>query len=72
VTELPESAPDLPRNSRVTVKFQHRGEPCCEGVFTGSPPWRGFDGRFYVWVMTYGAGFIAVPVEDVEVRHARR
>jgi hypothetical protein len=72
VTAMPEGAPDIPRNSRVTVKFWHKGEPWSEGVFTSSPPWRGFDGRFYVWVMTYKAGFVAVPVEDVEVHHARR
>jgi hypothetical protein len=71
VSVLPGGAPDLPRNTRVTVKFWHRGEPMLEGVFTSSPPWRGFDGRFYVWVMTYTAGFIAVPVEDVEAHHAR-
>jgi hypothetical protein len=71
VAVLPDTAPDLPRNSRVSVKFWHRGMPWCEGVFTSSPPWRGFDGRFYVWVMTYAAGFIAVPVDDVEVRRAK-
>jgi hypothetical protein len=71
VAELPDSAPDLPRNSRVTVKFRHNGADRCEGAFTASPPWRGFDGLFYVWVMTCAAGFIAVPVENVEVRHAK-
>ena len=71
VTALPESAPDLPRNSRVTVKFQHRGLPWSEGVFTSSPPWRGFDGRYYVWVMTCAEGFIAVPTDDVIVRRER-
>jgi hypothetical protein len=72
MTTLPESAPDLPRSSRVTVKFWHQGIPQSEGVYTSTPLWRGFDGRFYVWVMTYRAGFIAVPVEDVEVHHAKR
>ena len=65
VAALPEKAPELPRNSRVSVKFWHDGVSHCEGVFTSSPPWRGFDGRFYVWVMTYTAGFIAVPVNNI-------
>jgi hypothetical protein len=65
----PEAAPEIPRNTRVTVQFRHAGEPRCEGVYTSSPPWRGADGRYYVWVMTYAAGFIAVPTDDVtEVR----
>jgi hypothetical protein len=68
VTTMPDSAPDLPRNTRVSVKYWHEGQPCLEGTFTASPPWRGFDGRFYVWVMTSGAGFIAVPVEDVTIK----
>ena len=72
VATLPETAPDIPRNTRVSVKFWHRDTPHQEGVFTASPPYRGFDGRFYVWVMTYAAGFIAVPVEDVTVVQRRR
>jgi hypothetical protein len=67
VAVLPETAPDIPRNSRVSVKFWHRGDPHHEGVFTSSPPWRGFDGRFYIWCMTYTAGWIAAPVEDITV-----
>jgi hypothetical protein len=72
VATLPETAPDIPRSTRVSVKFWHRDMPHHEGVFTASPPYRGFDGRFYVWVMTYAAGFIAVPVEDVTVVQRKR
>ena len=72
VATLPETAPDIPRNTRVSVKFWHKDMPHHEGVYTSSPPYRGFDGRFYVWVMTYAAGFIAVPVEDVTVIQRRR
>lgn len=72
VGTLPATAPDIPRNTRVSVKFWHKDMPHHEGVFTSSPPYRGFDGRFYVWVMTYAAGFIAVPVEDVTVIQRRR
>jgi len=68
VATMPEAAPVLPRNTRVSVKFRHEGSPHQEATYTASPPWRGFNGRFFVWVMTYEAGFIAVPVEDVEVK----
>lgn len=72
VAELPAAPPDIPRNSRVSVKFWHQDRPRQEGVYTATPPFRGFDGRFYVFVMTYEAGFIAVPLEDVTlVRRAR-
>jgi hypothetical protein len=64
---LPDAPPDIPRGTRVSVKFWHNNMPWQEGVFTSSPPWRGFDGRFYIWVMTYAEGFIAVPVEDVTI-----
>lgn len=72
VATLPETAPDIPRGSRVSVKFWHEGNPHSEGIFTSTPPFRGFDGRFYVFVMTYAAGFIAVPVEDVTVVQRKR
>ncbi|WP_027188211.1 hypothetical protein [Desulfovibrio cuneatus] len=71
---LPE-APDLPRNTRVTVNFWHNGQPEQEGVWTATPPIRALDGKFYVGVMTYAAGFIFVPVNDVTIvdkRHAKR
>ncbi|MDR1946460.1 MAG: hypothetical protein LBQ51_04755 [Desulfovibrio sp.] len=67
---LPDKLPDLPRSSRVSVKFWHDGLPRRELSWTASPPWRGFDGRFYVFAMTVAAGFIAVPVDEVEpLRH---
>jgi hypothetical protein len=72
VIDLPEAAPHLPRNSRVTVNFWHKDMPHCEGVYTATPPWRGFDGKFYVHVMTVAAGFIAVPVEDVTLVVSRK
>ena len=65
---LPKEAPDLPRNTRVSAKFWYKNMPYSEGVFTATPPFRGFDGRFYVGVMTYAAGFIFVPVEDTTMR----
>jgi hypothetical protein len=70
---LPAAAPNLPRNSRVTVAFEHDGTPRSEGVFTATPPWRGVDGRWYVFVMTFAAGFIAVPVDNVTeaTRHGK-
>lgn len=72
VATLPETAPDIPRNTRVSVKFWHDDMPHSEGAWTASPPYRGFDGQFYVWVMTYDAGFIAVPVKDVTVTQRKR
>jgi hypothetical protein len=67
----PAAAPDLPRNSRVSVAFEHNGIQQREGVFTASPPWCGYDGRWYVWVMTFAAGFIAVPADNI-TKVARR
>lgn len=72
VAMLPETPPDIPRSSRVSIKFWHNNKFHSEGVFTSSPPYRGFDGRFYVWVMTYAAGFISVPVENVTVIKPKR
>lgn len=68
---LPDSPPDIPRGSRVSVWFQHEDRRHCEGVWTASPPFRAFDGQFYVWVMTITAGFIAVPVDDVTLVRRR-
>ena len=67
---LPE-APDLPRNTRASVTFWHNDLAHCEGVWTSTPPFRGYDGRFYVGVMTVAAGFIFVPVDDVTVQEKR-
>jgi hypothetical protein len=67
VATVADVAPDIPRGTRVSVKFWHKGWPHQEGITTSSPPWRGFDGRFYIWCMTYEAGFIAAPVEDITV-----
>jgi hypothetical protein len=64
---LPDAAPVIPKGSRVSVKFWKDGHPHVEGTYTSTPPYRGFDGRFYVWAITYAAGLIAVPVEDVTV-----
>lgn len=72
VAVLPEKAPDIPRGSRVLVKYWHRSNPQAECVYTASPIFRGFDGRFYVFVMTLEAGFIAVPVEDVTIIRVKR
>ena len=72
VATMPTKAPDIPRGSRVSVKFWHDDMPHSEAVYTSSPVYRGFDGRFYVWVMTYEAGFIAAPVEDVTVLQLKR
>lgn len=68
---LPE-APVLPRNTRVSAKFWHNDSPHWEAVWTSTPPIRGHDGRFYVGVMTYEAGFIFVPVDDVTIVDMRR
>ena len=65
---LPGAPPDLPSRSRVTVKFWKDGLPHYEGTYTWTPPFRGFDGRFYVFVTTFEAGTIMVPVEDVTLK----
>ena len=62
-----ESAPDLPRNTRVRVKLWREGWPENEATYTSTPPIRAHDGRWYVGVITYAAGFMFVPVNDVEV-----
>ena len=72
VVTMPEKAPNIPRGSRVSARFWYKDNPHSEAVYTSSPVYRGFDGRFYVWVMTYEAGFIAVPVEDVTLIQAKR
>lgn len=69
---LPTAAPDIPCHSRVSVKFWHGGNPHSEAVYTATPFFRGFDGRFYVWVMTYEAGFICVPSKDVTLIERKR
>ena len=68
---LPATAPDIPNKSRVTVRFEKDGNLYHEGTFTWTPPFRGFDGRFYVFVLTYEAGLIAVPTDDVTLKRAR-
>ena len=62
---LPSEPPSLPRNTRVSVKFWIDDSPHQEATWTSTLPIRGYDGKFYVGVMTYAAGFIFVPVEDV-------
>jgi hypothetical protein len=57
--------PDIPRNSRVSVKFWHKGRPSIEGLRTNTPPIRAYDGHWYIGVFTYAAGFLFVPVKDV-------
>jgi hypothetical protein len=59
------AAPDIPRNSRVSVKFSHKGTSTVEGMRTSTPPIRAYDGHYYVGVYTYMAGFLFVPVKDV-------
>jgi len=68
---LPEQAPDVPNKARVTVRYEKDGVPQCEGAWSASPPFRGFDGRFHIFVLTYGAGLIAVPTDDVTVSGRR-
>ena len=64
-----ETEPDIPYRSRVTVKYWGKDDlPHHEGCFTATPPIRAFDGKWYVGVMTYGAGFIFVPASDITVR----
>lgn len=72
VATMPEKAPEIPSGSRVSVKYWYKDNPHWEGVWTKSPVYRGFDGRFYVWVHTVDAGTIAVPVEDVTVVQLKR
>ena len=62
---VPSAAPDIPRNSRVSVKFWHRNEPHTEGLRTSTPPIRAYDGHWYVGVSTYAAGFLFIPTKDV-------
>lgn len=61
-------APDIPRNSRVTVKFwDHDGYPHHEGTWTATPATRLYDGNFYVGCHLHNKGFVWIPVEDVTV-----
>lgn len=64
---LPE-APDLPRGSIVSVKYWHRDRCHQEQTRTNTPPVRGYDGHYYVGVVTYHAGFLFVPAAEVELR----
>jgi len=59
------AAPDIPRNSRVSVKFWHRSTPHTEGLRTSTPPIRAYDGHWYVGVFTHASGFLFVPAKDV-------
>ena len=69
---LPAKAPDVPRNSRVTVKFWQSGMPRTEGAFTLTPPHQGYDGKYYVWVMTYSAGLICVSTNDITLHKSHK
>ena len=66
--ELPSKPPVLSVKTKVSAKFWLEDTPHQEATWTSTPPIRGYDGRFYVGVMTYAAGFIFVPCEDVTVR----
>lgn len=59
--------PDIPRNSRVSVKFWYKGRLHQEGVYTITTPILGYDGRYYVGVYTIDAGFLFVSVEDIYI-----
>ena len=59
------ASPDIPRNSRVSVKFWHKHTLHTEGLHTSTPPIRAYDGHWYVGVFTYAAGFLFVPTKDV-------
>ncbi len=64
--EIPAAPPDLPMRSRVSVTIWKGGQPYRESTMTYTPPIRGFDGQFYVGVLTYELGFVFVPVKQVE------
>ena len=64
----PKNAPDLPRNSLVSVKFWHNDWPQTEATRPSTPPIRAHDGRWYVGVVTMAAGFLFLPVADVKLR----
>ena len=72
VSEAPAKAPDIPRGSRVTVKYWLRGDPHWEGTRTDTPPFRGYDGRFYIGLYTVDAGFMFAPVEDITIVELKR
>lgn len=65
IRTLPSKPPALPIKTKVSAKFWIDDSPHQEATWTSTPPIRGYDGKFYVGVMTYAAGFIFVPVEDV-------
>ena len=69
--EIPLQAPHLPIRTRVSVKLRQGIDCFFEQTWTSTPPIRGFDGQFYVGVMTYSQGFVFVPVEDVTRRDTR-
>lgn len=68
VKQLPATPPELPIKSRVSILYWHDDEPRRESNWTSTPPIRGYDGNFYVGVMTAVAGFMFIPVENVTRR----
>ena len=60
-----EAVPDIPRNSRVSVRYSYKGMATIEGLRTATPPIRAYDGHYYIGVFTYHSGFLFVPVRDV-------
>lgn len=66
VAEIPAAPPDLPMRSRVSVTIWKGGQPHFESTWTDTPPIRGFDGQFYVGVLTYICGYVFVPVKNIK------
>lgn len=70
---LPE-LPNIPRGSRVTVKYwdEYDDLPHWVGARTDTPPVRLYDGLVYVGCCLFGKGFVWVPVENVSVHGENR
>ena len=65
--------PDIPRGSRVTVKYWGEADdlPHMEGTRTDTPPVRLHDGLIYVGCYLYGKGFVWIHTDNVLVHGAR-
>lgn len=59
--------PDIPAGSRVSVKFWYYSNPYSNSTVTSTPPIRGYDGKIYIGIVTYEAGFIWAPLENINV-----
>lgn len=65
--------PVLPRGSAVSAYIRRTADGAREpvGTHTVTEPFRGYDGRWYVGVISYGKGTLMVPVEDVKIKGRR-